>query len=220
MTQNSFPVFISFFLLCFGPSIFLLQSFWHISYSQPYFFQLSQQFDLTAPLAHQPNFLWSSSTSRCQLLPSAFLTTAPLFVVSSASDTLEPLHLLPHLPSKNGHTPCLPFHIFISCNRHHWSSTAATSLPLTAYLLPPYGLMKDATRAPPLSIAPTPASISPHRTQNHPPLEHHQLPLLSAVMSPSTQLCLQVVSLVGTLTTSSLSTSPSWTKSRSWSRNP
>jgi hypothetical protein len=36
--QKPFPIFISFFLFCFGLLVFLLLSFWLISYSQPYFF--------------------------------------------------------------------------------------------------------------------------------------------------------------------------------------
>jgi hypothetical protein len=60
----------------------------------------------------------------------------------------------------------LPFPVFISRNRRHWSSTAVASLSFIARLPPPYEPIKGMMRAPPLSSAPTLAPISPPHTQN------------------------------------------------------
>jgi hypothetical protein len=103
----------------------------------------------------------------------------------------------------------LPFPVSISCTRRHWSSTAATFLPLTAHLPSPYGPIKGTMRAPLLSFTP-PWLQSLLTLKIISPSEHHLLPLLSVVMWPSPQLHLQVVPLVRTPTTSSLSLSLSY----------
>jgi hypothetical protein len=116
------------------------------------------------------HFLLSSSTCRRQSLHSTSSAVAPLFVVLSASNTVEPSHLLPSSHPKTVAPHRLSFPVFIFCNWRHWSSTAVASLSLTICLPPPYEPIKGMMRAPPLSTAPTPAPISPHRTRNHLPI--------------------------------------------------
>jgi hypothetical protein len=81
------------------------------------FSSVSQQFSPTTYLANQPNFLWSSSTSRHQLPPSTSPTVVPLFIVSSASDTMERLASPPPLKMAAPHL--LSFSVSISHNQYH-----------------------------------------------------------------------------------------------------
>jgi hypothetical protein len=103
------PCFYFLSIFQFGLSVFLLLSFWPISYYQPYFFA-----GPVSNSAHQTNFLWSSLTSRHQLLPSASPAIVPLFAMLSPNVTVEPSRLLRLFPFENGHTPSPPlprFHL-------------------------------------------------------------------------------------------------------------
>jgi hypothetical protein len=95
---------------------------------------------------------------------------ASLFDMSFASGTVGPPRLLPHFPSKNGHTPSPPLPCF------HLSYSTPLKFhrrclpPLVVQLPPPYGPIKGEMRAPPLSTAPTSTPISPPRDWSHLPI--------------------------------------------------
>jgi hypothetical protein len=72
----------------------------------------SQQFGPTAYSTHRPNFLCLSSTFKRQSSPLASLATAPLFVVPSASGTMELPRLFPLFPSEIDHTASPPLSRF------------------------------------------------------------------------------------------------------------
>jgi hypothetical protein len=189
--QKSFHVFISFFLFCFGPPVFLL-SFYLISYSQSYFFagpvssSAQPRIRLTDPISFghlQPvdvnHRLQPPRPPRRSLL--CRLPLAPWSCLAST----------PSSPLKTTAPHRLPFPIFISRNRRHWSSTAAASLPLTVRLLPPYGPIKGAMRAPPYPPHP-PLLQSPPRARNHLPIRaspvdsvEHRRVVISAAPPPS-----------------------------------
>jgi hypothetical protein len=157
------PYFISFFLFCFGRQY----SFSYLSSD----LKLSAIFFSSAQLAVWPNctfgpptqfclgvrhpdasrHLWPPRPSHRSLL--CFLPPIPSSRLTSSSS-----------PQKTAAPHLLPFPISISRNRRHWSSTVTTSLLMIARLLPPYGSIKGAMGAPPLSTAPTLAPISPHRS--------------------------------------------------------
>jgi hypothetical protein len=144
----------------------------------------------------------------------------------------------PSPPSKMATTYRLP--ISISCNRCHWSFIAVPSLPLTAWLPPPYDSIKGAIRALPLSTASISASIYPPHVRNHLPIGASPIvsvkcrrvaisiaPPPSGVISenPNDLLSLSFQAITTTSRASErprcpMVTSPQWTESQPWSCDP